>query len=440
MMGFLSEHLENAERYAKEHWINVSSHLEWPHHKKRLEFAAMSCLGRTIDVGCANGKSTDMMSKMNPSCQFEGIEPTKFLSDLAKKDYPDRKFYQGFGEELPFKNNEYDTVVCMGTIEHVLDHKVLAQELSRVASKRLVVGTPNVDGVDPDHKRVISEAEMIELLGIWWEKVEVVGRAKIPYLKTGDDYVVLAQGKKLIDVTSDVGIRRPRVFITTRCSYDCPTCSVRVKGEAPIKESTPEEWIKCLNSLNASVIHISGGEPGLYIGLSEIVNCMASRAKIFTNLSTIDEFLKISPKRKASLKATFYANNTTWEKFYANVKAIKEKSLDIFVYFPEWLMTLKFYRDCVADLEKIGVKHLLDENCYEEWERELSTLSGPRPVLCSHPWTIIGPDCKRYPCVSKMRRGIGGVDDIRLVGSKTDCEEYGLCSCCDIESIKVYPK
>jgi SAM-dependent methyltransferase len=445
MPGFLSNHKANAEEYAEKHWIKVASHLEWEHHVKRLRLAAESSIGRVLDVGCANGKATDMMRKINTACTFEGAEPTEFLYNLAVKNYPDIKFYNTFGEELPFRSSSYDTVVCMGTIEHVVDHIVLARELSRVATHRLVIGTPNVDGVDPDHKRVISESDMVKLLSIWWEKVEVVGRAKIPYLKVGDDYVVLATGKKLIPVDLEtINIdRRPRIFLTTRCTYSCPTCSVRIKDEVILPEASPEKWIETINLLNASVIHVSGGEPGLYKGFAQIINGIKSKCKIFTNLSVPEEFMGIKNSRKNVLKATFYPNLADWKVFSASVKRIKEEtSLEVFVYLPQWLTTLEQYKICEADLNAMGVGFSLDRNCYEEWSKELSTLNpdAPKKVFCNHRWTIIGPDCKRYPCVSKMRRGIGGIDDIRLIGSMTNCEEYGKCSCCDIELIKVYPK
>ena len=439
---FKEEHSQTAEKYAKDHWIGVESHLAWPHHKKRLEFAALNCIGRVLDVGCANGRATQMMKEIRPDCQFEGVEPTEFLFNIAKKERPDIKFYRAFGEDLPFKTGSYDTVVCMGTIEHVQDHIALARELSRVAKSRVVVGTPNVDGVDPDHKRVISEEELCAILSEWWSDVQVVGRAKIPYLKEGDDYVVLAQGRKAwkTDMQTVDLSARPRIFITTKCSYACETCSLGLNlRQGVLKESTPQEWIDTINDLNPSVMHITGGEPGIYQGLAEVVNSVNGSCKIFTNLSVIDEFLKI--QKQATIKAAYYPGQAVWSDFRNKILQLRDIGLGVFVYLPEWLLSAQPARVISDELRSLGIEFCLDSNCYEELSLEYSTLNSEalKRVVCKHPWTILGPDRKRYPCVSKMLRGIEGSEDIRISGTKLECFEYGKCTCCDIECARFYP-
>lgn len=52
-------------------------------------------------------------------------------------------------ERLPFKDEEFDAVICLEGIEHVIDPASLASELSRVCKKdgEIIVSTPNVQSV-----------------------------------------------------------------------------------------------------------------------------------------------------------------------------------------------------------------------------------------------------------------------------------------------------
>ena len=45
-------------------------------------------------------------------------------------------------EALPFKDGEFDTVVCTHVIEHVLEYREAIAELRRIAKKRLIIIVP----------------------------------------------------------------------------------------------------------------------------------------------------------------------------------------------------------------------------------------------------------------------------------------------------------
>lgn len=104
-----------------------------------------------------------------------------------------------------------------------------------------------------------------------------------------------------------------RIKPTMRCNYNCYYCAVNnakkyydIKYDVPpyFKEQPPEFWIKLIKRANPSFISISGGEPGLYIGLHKIVNYAIENniiVQIMTNLSEIDEYRKF----KNTYKITF---------------------------------------------------------------------------------------------------------------------------------------
>jgi len=45
-------------------------------------------------------------------------------------------------ENLPFKDGEFDTVICTHVIEHILDYKAAIKELRRITKKRLIIIVP----------------------------------------------------------------------------------------------------------------------------------------------------------------------------------------------------------------------------------------------------------------------------------------------------------
>lgn len=157
------EYVKNANRYMETHW-QFNNHLDHPRHQVRIEYTASFCLGNTLEVGCANGYSTNLMQQANPKAKFSGYELTDWAYKEAIKSYPDIKFYQGLGEFTPFKDEEFETVLLMEIIEHCKYPEILADEAWRITQKRLVITTPTKEHPDPDHKRFYPIEEMSEFL------------------------------------------------------------------------------------------------------------------------------------------------------------------------------------------------------------------------------------------------------------------------------------
>lgn len=59
-------------------------------------------------------------------------------------------------QDLPFKDNEYDVVLCSETLEHVADLQKAIDELMRVAKKALVITVPN-EGQEVIDKNIANE-------------------------------------------------------------------------------------------------------------------------------------------------------------------------------------------------------------------------------------------------------------------------------------------
>jgi predicted SAM-dependent methyltransferase/tetratricopeptide (TPR) repeat protein len=150
--------------YMKTVWAPVKGKLDTDRVRRLKEVTAEQCEGKTLDVGCANGDSTAIMKRYNPSLELTGLELTDWGFQEAVKCHPDMPFIQGHAGKLPFPNQSFDTVVLDHIIEHERDPVPLILEAKRVARKRVVIGIPIMHLNDPDHKIAWSVDEFRNLL------------------------------------------------------------------------------------------------------------------------------------------------------------------------------------------------------------------------------------------------------------------------------------
>ena len=163
-VNLYKDYIINAEKYMCNHW-QYNNHLHHNRHQNRIKYTAEFCLGTTIEVGCANGFSTKTMQNHNPKAVFYGQELTEWGYAQAVEKYGNEiKFYQGLGEDMPFPDKSFDTVLLPEIIEHCREPRVLADEAWRVVKKRLIITTPTKRHNDPDHKRFFPIETMREFL------------------------------------------------------------------------------------------------------------------------------------------------------------------------------------------------------------------------------------------------------------------------------------
>lgn len=138
--------------YMETVWAPVKGKLDTDRIRHLKEVTAEQCEGKTLDVGCANGDSTAIMKRHNPSLDLTGLELTDWGYQEAVKEHTDISFMQGDAGKLPFHDQSFDTVVLDHIIEHENDPVPLILEAKRVARKRVVIGIPLMHLNDPDHK------------------------------------------------------------------------------------------------------------------------------------------------------------------------------------------------------------------------------------------------------------------------------------------------
>ncbi|MEJ5366259.1 MAG: class I SAM-dependent methyltransferase [Desulfosoma sp.] len=97
---------------------------------------------RVLDVGCGTGMTLQWLSKEGHL--VTGVEPSWELVRYAQRSLPERiAVHHGFAEDLPFSDNEFDTVTLITTLEFVENPRAALAEACRVARQHVLIGTLN---------------------------------------------------------------------------------------------------------------------------------------------------------------------------------------------------------------------------------------------------------------------------------------------------------
>jgi len=83
---------------------------------------------KILDIGCG----PTCVSRFFPEANKMGIDPLSDKLKLSGKKISGVKIVQGRGEELPFKNNEFDLIICRNAIDHSQSPEKIIEESARV--------------------------------------------------------------------------------------------------------------------------------------------------------------------------------------------------------------------------------------------------------------------------------------------------------------------
>lgn len=97
-----------------------------------------------LDIACCTGTTFETIKLMGLNISYTGIDRTKqFLAHARNlyKDYQPRpEFLEGYAQELPFKDGEFDLVCIRHLLEHLPDgYEAAIKEAVRVASKEAII-------------------------------------------------------------------------------------------------------------------------------------------------------------------------------------------------------------------------------------------------------------------------------------------------------------
>ncbi|MHC1729976.1 MAG: class I SAM-dependent methyltransferase [Syntrophobacteraceae bacterium] len=97
---------------------------------------------RVLEVGCGSGVFLEWFHAQGH--MPAGLEPSGSSLELARRRLRGRiRLDQGFGENLPYTDNEFDTVALINTLEYVDDPVLALKEAFRVARRNVLLGVLN---------------------------------------------------------------------------------------------------------------------------------------------------------------------------------------------------------------------------------------------------------------------------------------------------------
>lgn len=141
---------DNSDFYDLEYFLSLEYRYFSGAHSSRIN-NILSLLGevkykKILDVGCGCGFFDSEFSKRG--AEVVGVDYSRYAVDFSSARYPELKFSvsSAYGLE-EFKDNEFDLVTLIDTVEHLSDQDKALKAIKRVLKPggRLVVAT-DVDG------------------------------------------------------------------------------------------------------------------------------------------------------------------------------------------------------------------------------------------------------------------------------------------------------
>lgn len=90
---------------------------------------------KVLDVGCNSGTQTFRLLKKYPSSRFVGVDFLKTAIKYGQSKYPEIEFVLADAGQLPFKNSSFDLVLCLETLEHLVDPGEALAEMKRCLAR-----------------------------------------------------------------------------------------------------------------------------------------------------------------------------------------------------------------------------------------------------------------------------------------------------------------
>jgi len=148
---------------------------------------------RVLDVACGTGQWLKVVNDLGATAF--GVDISEKAIRKAKMNIPKGEFKVGTAEQLPFENDMFDLVTCLGALEHFLEQEEALREMIRVAKKKtkILILVPNANfltyrlGIFRGTKQKDNREIILSLSE--WEKL--FNRAGLKVIKRWKDLHVL---------------------------------------------------------------------------------------------------------------------------------------------------------------------------------------------------------------------------------------------------------
>jgi ubiquinone/menaquinone biosynthesis C-methylase UbiE len=115
-----------------------------------------------LDLGCGNGTTTSTICQLGYRCT--GIDYDKTSINYCLSKYPGARFQHANVEDLPFKDNYFDTIILRDALHHFYreaDFAKVKSEILRVASRsaRVIFFDPNINFILKSMRKLTSHKD-----------------------------------------------------------------------------------------------------------------------------------------------------------------------------------------------------------------------------------------------------------------------------------------
>jgi len=128
----------NNQYYSVTSSVHVSSHLK--KLAARIRPQRDDCI---LDIACGTGAWLAAAGQY--SDKTIGMDISEKAISVCRKTFSHSRFCVGVGEKLPFRNDSFDLISCLGSLEHFLDQPLALREIRRVAKPdaKIIILVPN---------------------------------------------------------------------------------------------------------------------------------------------------------------------------------------------------------------------------------------------------------------------------------------------------------
>lgn len=101
-----------------------------------LGFTRESRKKKLLDVACGKGVFLKEVQNRGLALELYGLDVANVAIEVAKNFVPGVQFVVGDAENMPYQDNFFDYVTCLGGLEYYINPQKGADEMYRVLKKR----------------------------------------------------------------------------------------------------------------------------------------------------------------------------------------------------------------------------------------------------------------------------------------------------------------
>jgi SAM-dependent methyltransferase len=182
-----------------------------------LRFARDFAGPAVLDLGCATGNYMEQLRRIGKACIGADVNPR----------YVEAAVSRGLdacvvGQELPFRDRSFDSVLLFEVAEHLADVRPVLLEAARVARRNILLTVPNCAGLDGmrnagavyehflerDHRNFFTPESMRDLLGGIFQDFQLTEGDPI----RPTDFAAGKVAQLLLKAAAKLGFLRPKYF------------------------------------------------------------------------------------------------------------------------------------------------------------------------------------------------------------------------------------